>query len=134
MGVDTILVFENGISQVDIPCSGVKSLWSGMMFLLAATWIRHKPINLRWLLVAGVFGVLLFAANLARVAALVVVGPVAGWPLLAEMLHLPLGVLGFAAACAAAVALLDRWVAHATTPGEPAPACLLYTSPSPRDS
>ncbi|MGB2773546.1 MAG: archaeosortase/exosortase family protein, partial [Anaerolineae bacterium] len=117
VGVDTILVFENGISQVDIPCSGVKSLWSGMMFLLAATWIRHKPINLRWLLVAGVFGGLLFAANLARVAALVVVGPVAGWPLLAEMLHLPLGVLGFVAACAAAVALLDRWVAHATTPG-----------------
>ena len=126
VGVDTILVFENGISQVDIPCSGVKSLWSGMMFLLAATWIRHKPINLRWLLVAGVFGVLLFAANLARVAALVVVGPVAGWPLLAEMLHLPLGVLGFAAACAAAVALLDRWVAHATTPGEHAPA---HTTP-----
>jgi exosortase O len=37
IGVDTILVFENGVSQVDLPCSGVKSLWTGMLFLLAAT-------------------------------------------------------------------------------------------------
>ena len=55
VGVDTILVFENGISQVDVPCSGVKSLWTGMLFLLAATWIQRKPINARWLLVAAIF-------------------------------------------------------------------------------
>ena len=36
----------------------------------------------------------------------VVVGHVAGWQLIAEMLHVPLGVLGFIAACAVAVALL----------------------------
>jgi exosortase O len=29
VGMETILVFENGVSQVDIPCSGVKSLWTG---------------------------------------------------------------------------------------------------------
>src|SRR3990172_6472808 len=29
LGVETILVFENGVSQVDLPCSGVKSLWTG---------------------------------------------------------------------------------------------------------
>jgi hypothetical protein len=37
---------------------------------------------------------------------LVAVGQVAGWRLAAEMLHVPLGVLGFVAACAAAVILL----------------------------
>jgi exosortase O len=51
---------------------------------------------------------LLFFANLARVAVLVTVGQVAGWQLMARMLHVPLGVLGFCAACAAAVLLL-RW-------------------------
>jgi exosortase O len=106
IGVDTILVLENGVSQVDLPCSGVKSLWTGMLFLIAATWIERRSFNLRWLLVALVFGGLLFTANVARVGVLVVVGQVAGWRLAAEMLHVPLGVLGFVAACAAAVALL----------------------------
>jgi exosortase O len=108
LGVDTILVFENGLSQVDSPCSGVKSLWTGGMFLLAATWIEARPINRRWLLAAAGFGLLLLAANLARVAALVLVGQALGWRLLAEMLHVPLGVIGFVAACAAAVVLLRK--------------------------
>jgi exosortase O len=106
IGVDTILVLENGVSQVDLPCSGVKSLWTGLLFLIAATWIDQHPFNHRWLLTALVFTGLLFTANLARVGALVVVGQVAGWQLVAEMLHVPLGVLGFIAACAIAAALL----------------------------
>ncbi|MCU0488631.1 MAG: archaeosortase/exosortase family protein, partial [Anaerolineales bacterium] len=108
LGTDTILVFENGLSQVDNPCSGVKSLWSGGLFLLAATWVDQHPLNRRWLLSALGFVLLLLGANLARVAILVMVGEVAGWRLLAEMLHVPLGVIGFVAACLAGLGLL-RW-------------------------
>jgi exosortase O len=99
------------VSQVDLPCSGVKSLWTGMLFLIAATWIERRPLNLRWILTALIFVALLFTANLARVGVLVTVGQVVGWRLAAEMLHVPLGVLGFAAACAAAVILLRLWPA-----------------------
>ncbi|MGQ0600254.1 MAG: archaeosortase/exosortase family protein, partial [Anaerolineales bacterium] len=106
VGIDTILVFENGVSQVDLPCSGVKSLWTGGLFLIAATWIERRPINGRWFGIALVFAALLFVANLARVGALIVVGQVMGWTLAAQMLHVPLGVLAFAAACAAAAGLL----------------------------
>ena len=121
IGIDTILVLENGVSQVDLPCSGVKSLWTGMLFLVAATWIERRSFNLRWLLMALVFAGLLLTANLARVGVLVVVGQVAGWRLVAQMLHVPLGVLGFVAACGAAVVLLrlqrptaqNAWDAHA---------------------
>jgi exosortase O len=66
LGVDTILVFENGVSQVDNPCSGVKSLWTGALFFLAATWIDRRPINRRWLLAAVVFAGLLMVAKLGR--------------------------------------------------------------------
>jgi exosortase O len=52
LGVDTILVLENGVSQIDLPCSGVKSFWTGTLFLLAATWIDRRPLNLHWLLTA----------------------------------------------------------------------------------
>jgi exosortase O len=106
--LDTILVFENGIAKVDLPCSGVKSLWTGGLFLLAATWIERRPINLRWVLAALGFAVALLVANLIRVAVLVTVGQVAGLTLLAEMLHVPLGVVGFTAACAAIAGVLAR--------------------------
>ena len=89
MGLDTILVFENSIAQVDVPCSGVKSLWTGGLFLIAATWIERRAINLRWLCIAFAFALLLFAANLARVALLVGVGQVMGLAPLAELLHCP---------------------------------------------
>ena len=52
---------------------------------------------------------LLLVANLVRVAILVDIGLVADWRLLAEMLHVPLGVLGFVLACFMAVAML-RWI------------------------
>lgn len=108
IGVDTILVFESGVSQVDIPCSGVKSLWTGALFLLAATWVEGRSLSLRWLLVAGAMGGFLFAANLLRVAILALVGPALGWTALAQMLHVPLGMLGFFGACATALYLLGR--------------------------
>ena len=108
IGVDTILIFENGVSQIDLPCSGVKSLWTGMLFLLAATWVEERPLSKRWFLIAILFAGLLFIANLTRVAILVTIGEVMGWRLAAEMLHVPMGVLGFTAACAAAVWLLRK--------------------------
>ena len=108
IGLDTILTFENGIAHVDLPCSGVKSLWTGGLFLLAATWIERHPINLRWLLIAGLFSVLLFAGNFARVALLVGVGVVGQMALVAEMLHVPLGVLAFGVACGVVLWLLRK--------------------------
>ncbi|MBE2224260.1 MAG: exosortase O [Anaerolineae bacterium] len=108
VGVDTILVFENGVSKVDLPCSGVKSLWTGLLFLLAATWIEKRPLSLRLGFIALFMAGLLFIVNLLRVAILTVTGPVLGWNLLAEMLHVPLGILGFGLACAVGVWLLRR--------------------------
>ncbi len=108
LGSSTILIFENSVAQVDVPCSGVKSLWTGGLFLLAATWVDRKPINLRWVLVACAFVAVLFVANLTRVALLIVMGPVLGWTLLAELVHVPLGVVMFMIACGVAVWLLRQ--------------------------
>ncbi|MEM7134487.1 MAG: exosortase O [Chloroflexota bacterium] len=108
VGVDTILTFENGIAQVDSPCSGVKSLWTGGLFLIAATWLERHAINLRWLLIGLILGLLLIGANFIRVAILVGIGIVGKMNLLAEVFHVPLGVLGFGVACGVALLLLRR--------------------------
>jgi exosortase/archaeosortase family protein len=87
----------------------VKSLWTGGLFFLAATWIERRRVDRHWMILALVFALLLLTANLARVAILVGVGQVLGWRLLAEMLHLPLGVIGFVFACVVGLALLRRF-------------------------
>jgi exosortase O len=100
----------------------VKSLWTGALFLVAATWVERRAIGLRWLGVAILFALLLFIANTARVAALVAVGEVLGLRLFAEMLHVPLGVLAFIVACTAGIGLLRllpaRSAGAATTQSE----------------
>jgi exosortase O len=130
VGVDTILLLENGVAKVDLPCSGVQSLWTGLLFLLTATWLEQKRLGGRWLLTAFVLLALLFLTNFLRVAILVGVGEVLGWRLLAEMIHVPLGVLGFVLACAGSLLLLRYFVpshaedAVATLPEKLAPAWL----------
>ncbi len=129
IGADTILVFESGISQVDLPCSGVKSLWTGMLFWLAATWIENRALNLRWLLSAALLGGMLMVANLVRVGLLVLVGEIAGLRQAAELIHVPLGVLGFVICCGMAVVLLRWQPAQRTAPPTPTPPVSRWLAP-----
>ncbi len=107
-----VIVLENGIAHVDLPCSGLKSLWTGALFFLAASWIERRGplagpgLGLAWCLGFGVFQFLLFCANASRVLALVMLDVVLGQHRLASVLHVPLGAFGFLVCCAAGVVLL----------------------------
>ena len=90
-----IILMENGIAQVDLPCSGMKSLWTGTVFLLGATWLENRQLGLRWLLVACANIFFLAVANLLRIFTLVILIEVWQQKPIAEVLHLPLGVIGF---------------------------------------
>ncbi|MGD1920241.1 MAG: exosortase O [Pleurocapsa sp.] len=90
-----IIVMENGIAQVDLPCSGMKSLWTGTVFLLGITYIEKRQLGFRWLLVAIANLSFLIVANILRVLILVIAIEVLQQRQIAEVLHLPLGILGF---------------------------------------
>jgi len=94
-----IIVLENGVAQVDIPCSGLKSLGTGTLFLLAATWMEGRKLGLRWLMVCVFNLFLLVCANTIRVLLLVIITYVLKQPLFAQMLHIPLGLIGLGCAC-----------------------------------
>jgi exosortase O len=102
IGSGTILQLDGSAAYVDLPCAGIRSLWTGAVFLLAATWLRRRAAGGRWLLVAMGYVGLLVLFNGLRVLALVGVVNLGGWELAGQILHAPLGVLGFAAASAAA--------------------------------
>jgi exosortase O len=121
---ETILRLENSVAQIDIPCSGIKSLWTGLLFLLGVSWLERTPLNLRWLAIALVSAGLFVAANFLRVLVLVLLGQWANQAHLADLVHAPLGLAGFAGVCLTALGLL-RWAGNQdlhTDPAPPAPA------------
>ena len=103
-----IIVLENGVAHVDVPCSGLKSLWVGTLFLLAATWLENRKLGARWLLVCCSNLGILTLANIVRVLVLVVVTYVLKQPQFAQMLHIPLGLLGICCACGLSWVMLQR--------------------------
>ena len=90
-----IILMENGIAQVDLPCSGMKSLWTGTIFLLGATWLERRQLGWRWLLVAIANLGFLITANVVRVFILVTAIEVFQQQQVADVIHLPLGIVGF---------------------------------------
>lgn len=120
LSTQSILVLENGIAHVDMPCSGIKSLWSGCLFFLALTWIERARIGLGWLLCGALFIGGLLVANVLRVCALILVAIVAKLPHIAEIIHVPLGVIGFCAT-GALVYVSFRWIAKAPEAAPAAP-------------
>lgn len=107
-----IIVLENGIAHVDLPCSGLRSLWTGTLFLLATTWLEGRQIGTRWFLVCGIGLFVQISANIVRVLILVVITYVLQQRVYAQMLHLPLGLLGFICACTITWAMLQTVPKH----------------------
>ncbi len=113
-----VIVLDTGVAYVDLPCSGLKSMWTGTLFLLAATWLEGRQIGLRWLGV-GIANLLLLAiANTGRVLILTVLTYVFNQTAWAEILHVPLGLSGFVMASLLTWGLL-RWVPKAGIQSSP---------------
>jgi exosortase O len=109
---EDIVILENGVASIDLPCSGVKGLWIGGMFFLALTWLERRALGRSWFVVGLVVFASLATANFLRVLLLVVIGFGCRLPEVASLVHLPLGVFGFVVACGLAVLLVHRLPTH----------------------
>lgn len=107
-----IIIMENGIAQIDLPCSGMKSLWTGTVFLLGATWLEKRKLGFSWLLVALANIIFLSIVNIVRVFSLVFLIEVLQQKEIAGVLHLPLGVIGFIFASVGTWILLQKVSRH----------------------
>ena len=106
MTVESILMIDNRAAIVDLDCSGINSLWIGVIFYLLLTWIERYRLNLRWLLVGLFFLFLLVAANVIRITILVAMELILHLPRLGAVIHQFLGLLCFTAACLLGWAML----------------------------
>ena len=96
---ENILVLDTGIAFIDLPCSGRKSLWAGSLFLLLATVFEKRQMNLRWfgLYIGNLL--LLLSANVLRILSLVIFTYVLKQPAIAEIIHVPFGLMSFVTVC-----------------------------------
>jgi exosortase O len=90
-----VIVLETGVAYVDLPCSGLKSMWTGTLFLMASTWLEGRQIGLKLVVVGLANLVFLAIANIGRVLILTLLTHVLHQSAWAEILHVPLGLIGF---------------------------------------
>ncbi len=102
----TVIAIEGGHAFVDAPCAGLHGLWAGGLLLALVTLARDVAVDARWALTAALGAAVFLVANLLRVVTVVGLHHGLGLPLVAEVVHLPLGVLSFLAAGAVVAALL----------------------------
>jgi exosortase O len=76
--------------------------------LLTATWLEGRKLSLIWLAVGAANLLMLVSANAARVAVLVLVSEVFKQPKIAEIIHVPLGIVGLVCACLVTWLMLQR--------------------------
>lgn len=106
LSAETVLVFENGVAQIDAPCSGLRSLWMGAVVFLLALWVEGRRLSLRTLGALALLLAMLLGANVARVSLIVLLAVVLEQPALAEVVHVPIGLVGFLVATGTALLLL----------------------------
>lgn len=98
-GMSTILVVDNAASSVESVCSGVKTVWAGMLFFMLASYATREKFNLNWGLKAFSVLLLLILANFLRVFALSAIALTVQNKKMFTLLHLPLGAFSFVAVC-----------------------------------
>ncbi|HZN91241.1 MAG TPA: exosortase O [Myxococcales bacterium] len=132
INVQTVLLLENGAMNVDLPCSGIRSAWTGLVFFLGATCLERPRLGWRWAAAGAGYLGLLFGANAMRVAVIALVSGAAGQAAAARVIHEPLGVAGFALASLAAYALLRRLRVGDGAPAAAAVEAVEAPAPTPR--
>ena len=108
LGAHDVLIFDNGIAQVDLPCSGLKSLFTGTAFFCVASLVLRREVNLKWIISYSIFAGLLIVANTNRVTLLIWISEVLLYRDIAETIHMPLGLMLFCIVCMCGIYMLYK--------------------------
>ena len=91
----TIFVIENRAANIDISCSGMKGIWASTIFFLMIIYIENTKINYKTVISFVAMLTSLISFNILRVSLIIYTDTVLNLPKLAEIFHVPLGIIGF---------------------------------------
>lgn len=95
----TIIMTENYATTIDLPCSGINSIYSGGIILLVIYFLEQIKPSFKSIFLAFSFFVLLIFFNTWRVFALVYVYGILNLVKIGDSIHIFLGVIGFVVSC-----------------------------------
>jgi len=94
-----VIVTENHATSIDLPCSGVKSIYTGTLFMLAIYYLQKVRLSIKLLGVTIIFFLALLFFNTWRVFSLVYIYDVLDMRQFGDFVHVFLGLLGFFISC-----------------------------------
>ena len=94
-----VIMTENYATHIDLPCSGVKSIYFGLIILVVIFFLLKIRINWQSLVLAIAFFLLLMVFNIWRIFSLVYIYGVLNQIDLGDHVHLIFGVGGWLVSC-----------------------------------
>jgi exosortase O len=95
----TIITIENSATQIDFSCSGLKGIWSAILFYLSISWLDNLKLGVNWVLTFMLLIITIVAANIFRIFIIVSLNSLYHLPKIADTIHAPLGIIGFVFSC-----------------------------------
>lgn len=105
-----VIITENHATSIDSPCSGVKSIYTGGLFMLTTYFLQNVRISIKLIAITVFFFISLLFFNTWRVFSLIYIYDVLNMKLVGDTIHVLLGLVGFIASCSLLWYLTDRYI------------------------
>lgn len=105
-----VIITENNATSIDVPCSGIKSIYTGIIVLLTILFLKKAGWSLRLLGIAIAYFLLLLLFNIWRVFSLVYIYDVIHYPAFGNAIHVGIGIIGFIVSTVALWYAVEKYV------------------------
>ncbi len=107
-----VIITENNATSIDVPCSGIKSIYTGIIVLLIILFLKKARWSLRLLGITIGYFLVLLLFNIWRVFSLVYIYDVIHYPAFGNAIHVGIGIIGFIFSILALWYVVDKYVPH----------------------
>jgi len=105
----TVILTENAATSIDIPCSGIKSIYTGSLVFLILLFLKNSRLGLKILGIFIFYLLTLIFFNIWRVFSLVYIYDILNFPEFADTIHVGIGILSFIISTIILWKLLDKF-------------------------
>lgn len=106
----TIIITENNATSIDLPCSGVNSIYIGTFFMLFVYFLKKVRPSLKLIGASILFYLVILFFNTWRVFSLIYIYDVLKLASFGNAIHVGLGMFGFAISCVFLWILTNRFL------------------------
>ncbi len=126
----TVIMTENNATSIDLPCSGVKSIYTGAIFMLTVYYLQQVRLSIKLFFITLAFFSSLIFFNTWRVFSLVYMYNTEGLLSAGDTIHVLLGIIGFIASCLILWFMVSKYASPAATSASKKNNSYTHTNPT----